>query len=252
MLAHLGLSDNSAETKDPLTVNSARFDRRDGEAAARIDRQLAREERARRSRRNALMLVVGTLVLGIALLAVGLIAWRNSSTAAAASQSRAVAAAPAASAAGQTEAVTPSAKRAATDTAAVAPSGPAAVTAPAVTAVAPSPKSARKPAAKQGGARKPQAQRVAAKPKVVSARHLSIAVGAAGYEPSRIEAPAGVPITLTVGKGEGCAAGFNIPGLGVHLDNSAGAATAKLGKLKRGTYTYVCSMGMVSGKLVVR
>jgi plastocyanin domain-containing protein len=89
-------------------------------------------------------------------------------------------------------------------------------------------------------------------PKAPSAQRVAIKIGTKGYEPDHIVVRAGVPVVLTVGKGEGCAAGFELGALGVHLDNSAGAATARLGALKPGTYTFTCSMGMVSGKLVAR
>ena len=85
-----------------------------------------------------------------------------------------------------------------------------------------------------------------------SVQHFAIAIGRAGYEPESITAQSGRSITMTVGKGEGCAAGFNMPKLGVHADNSSGPVTIRLGKVKAGTYIYTCSMGMVSGELVVR
>jgi hypothetical protein len=93
-----------------------------------------------------------------------------------------------------------------------------------------------------------------AEPKKASsaAQHFNIRIGGVGYEPSLVTASAGRPITLTVGKGEGCAAGFLMPSLGVEKDNSSGAVTIKLGRLKPGTYGFSCGMGMVQGRLVVR
>jgi len=93
---------------------------------------------------------------------------------------------------------------------------------------------------------------IAPRRRAVSLQHFKIAIGRIGYEPSSISAKAGSPVTLTVGKGAGCAAGFNMPELGVRADNSSGSVTIKLGKLKKGSYTYTCSMGMVSGTLRVR
>ena len=218
------------------------------DAAANIDRQLAREERARKARRNALLLV-GALVAGVALIAAGVFARRGSaaaSGAAATASPTTVAEAPTRAASANTAApATP----AATPTA-VAPTEaalvPAPAPAPAPAQAGPNPTTAKPKVAKKTVAAAP------APAKTPTTQHLSIAIGTAGYEPSRLTASAGAPIILTVGKGEGCAAGFNIPALRVHLDNSAGAATVALGKLKAGTYQYVCSMGMVSGKLVVR
>lgn len=90
------------------------------------------------------------------------------------------------------------------------------------------------------------------KPKTVVTQRLSIRIGESGYEPSVVRASAGRPITLVVEQGEGCAAGFLMPSLGVAADNSSGPATVKLGTLKRGTYRFTCGMEMVEGKLVVR
>jgi plastocyanin len=97
------------------------------------------------------------------------------------------------------------------------------------------------------------APKSAAKSKsAATAQHISIAIGQVGYEPSVVRAAAGRPITLTVGKGEGCAAGFQMPSLGVDKDNSAGSVSIELGVLRPGTYRFSCAMGMVEGKLVVR
>lgn len=83
-------------------------------------------------------------------------------------------------------------------------------------------------------------------------QRLSIAIGQVGYEPSALEASAKSPIILTVGQGEGCAAGFVIPRLGLELDNSVGPVTKNLGVLAPGDYRFTCSMGMVEGILRVR
>lgn len=94
-------------------------------------------------------------------------------------------------------------------------------------------KAATKPAAK-----KPSAQKV------------SIGIGGAGYDPSSVRVDAGRPVRITVAQGEGCAAGFYMPELGVEKDNSAGPVTFTLDALDPGTYTYTCGMGMVSGQLI--
>jgi hypothetical protein len=84
------------------------------------------------------------------------------------------------------------------------------------------------------------------------AQSVSVAIGAAGYQPSMLFVKAGVPVKLTVGKGEGCAAGFVISSLGLSVDNSAGPATLKIPALDPGKYVFTCGMGMVSGTLVAR
>jgi len=82
-------------------------------------------------------------------------------------------------------------------------------------------------------------------------QRFSIRIGSAGYEPSVVTASSDRPISLTVGRGEGCAAGFIMGSLGIEKDNSSGPVTIDLGKLEPGTYAFTCGMGMVEGKLVV-
>jgi hypothetical protein len=214
------------------------------ESVTQLDRELAREERLRASRRNVLVAAAAVaLVAGLVVGAVAL-ATRPASGRAApafATASSAVAAAPAAAPA-------PAGDLAASAKAPAGATAPRAARPP--TAAKPAPKAAPAAAAPKAPKRKP-----AAKTAVVSAgkvQRFTIAIGAKGYAPSRIVAKAGTPIVLTVGKGEGCAAGFDMPKLGVHIDNSAGSASAELGALKAGSYQYTCSMGMVTGELVVR
>jgi hypothetical protein len=102
-------------------------------------------------------------------------------------------------------------------------------------------KSASKPAAKP--ARKPAA--------APSKQHFAIGIGD-GYAPSIIRASSASPITLTVAKGDGCAAGFTIPELGIEKDNSGGPVTFSLGRLKAGTYRFACAMDMIEGRIVVK
>ena len=214
---------------------------------SQVARQLAREERARAARLRASLLAVGVLVAGAVLVGLGLFGLR-------ASQARP---APAVSG-GRASAASRSSLQPGADKVSARDAKPtvaAAAAEPQVPAEAKPPSVSDSPKKTKSAAPKPvmvKPPSTAQKPAAVRTQRLAIAIGAAGYEPSRILASAGTPIALTVGKGQGCAAGFNIPKLGVHLDNSAGAVTTKLGKLKAGTYTYVCSMGMVSGKLVVR
>lgn len=88
-------------------------------------------------------------------------------------------------------------------------------------------------------------------PKKPSLQRLSIGIGAAGYEPTVVRAAAGAPIRLTIAQGDGCAAGFLIPELGVSADNSSGDATVDLPALSAGTYRFTCGMEMVEGRLLV-
>lgn len=122
---------------------------------------------------------------------------------------------------------------------------PAVATKPSTEASKPAPKPApKKPAAKPAPAPKP-------KPAPPAVQRLTVGFGQYGYEPSSLTAKAGVPIKLTVGRGEGCAAGFLIPSLNIAADNSSGPAVIDLGTLKPGTYQFSCGMEMVTGTLVV-
>lgn len=79
---------------------------------------------------------------------------------------------------------------------------------------------------------------------------VSVNIGETGYEPSVLRVKAGAPIHLTIGRGEGCAAGFLIPDLGISADNSSGPTTVSLSSLEPGSYRFSCGMDMVSGTIV--
>lgn len=83
-------------------------------------------------------------------------------------------------------------------------------------------------------------------------QRITIRSGGSGYEPSEPQASADRPIVLVVGKGEGCAAGFYMPSLGIEADNSGGPVTLDLGTLEPGSYMFTCGMGMLGGELIVR
>jgi hypothetical protein len=216
---------------------------------SQVARQLAREERARAARLRASLLAVGALLTGAVLLGVGLVGLKASQArpAPVVAGARAAAASPNTTMPGADKVSALGARP--TAAAAGTAGAPQAPTEAKTTSVSNPPKTPESASPKPRAAKPPT---TAKKPAAVRTQHLAIAVGAAGYEPSRIVTSAGTPIVLTVGKGQGCAAGFNIPKLGVHIDNSIRAVTQKLGRLNAGTYTYVCSMGMVSGKLIVR
>ncbi len=90
------------------------------------------------------------------------------------------------------------------------------------------------------------------KAEATAPQKFTIDIGDTGYEPSVLQASSGSPISLTVAQGEGCAAGFLMPSLGISKDNSRGDVTFSLGKLKAGTYRFTCAMGMVEGRLLVQ
>lgn len=78
-----------------------------------------------------------------------------------------------------------------------------------------------------------------------------VGFGEYGYEPTVVRVKAGSPVQLTVAQGDGCAAGFLIPDLGISADNSAQAATISLPSMAAGIYRFTCGMEMVEGRLVV-
>lgn len=84
-----------------------------------------------------------------------------------------------------------------------------------------------------------------------SKQRFRIAIGSNGYEPGVVLASTGKPIELEVGRGEGCAAGFLIPALGVDKDNSHEPITVNLGTVPAGRYRFSCGMEMVTGTLIV-
>ena len=98
-----------------------------------------------------------------------------------------------------------------------------------------------------------EAKSVSKKPSTPApSQKYTINIGETGYSPAVLEASSESPITLTVAQGEGCAAGFTIPALGIEKDNSSGPVTFSLGRLKAGTYRFACAMDMVEGTIVVR
>jgi len=83
-------------------------------------------------------------------------------------------------------------------------------------------------------------------------QRVTVKIGTYGYEPSVVEVTAGTPIELTVGRGDGCAAGFLVPDFGIAADNSSGPVTLQLSALQPGSYSFTCGMGMISGEIVAR
>ena len=100
------------------------------------------------------------------------------------------------------------------------------------------------------------ANRAPSKPKPVTAtpktQNIKIDIGVTGYSPSTVTASAGSPISLTVEKGAGCAAGFLMPALKVAKDNTGGPVTIDLGRVPVGSYEFTCGMGMIDGTLIVK
>lgn len=214
---------------DRRAANPSRVEKED--AAAILQHRIERDERRALQRRRTLMLNAVAGLLGIALIAGGAFGFSRKASAEQAAyapvvqQQPIIAEAPVA-AAPDPEPAAPIKKPATKKVAEAEPVEPK--PAPAAPAVAPEKK---QPAG--------------------DTQRFTIRIGDAGYEPTAIKASSASKIVLSVGKGEGCAAGFLMPALGVSADNSGGQVTLALGRLKPGTYEWTCGMQMVGGRLVV-
>jgi hypothetical protein len=81
-----------------------------------------------------------------------------------------------------------------------------------------------------------------------------VSVGLVGgwYLPDRFTVKAGMPVTVVfTGRAEGCLAEPEFPELGVKASLASGTATVALGRLKAGTYTFTCSIGVNEGRITV-
>jgi len=72
------------------------------------------------------------------------------------------------------------------------------------------------------------------------------------YDPTVIEAKAGVPLEIAFGQGQGCLASVLIPAFNVNQDLTSGGAVVKLPAMEPGEYQFSCGMEMVFGKIVVQ
>jgi plastocyanin domain-containing protein len=72
------------------------------------------------------------------------------------------------------------------------------------------------------------------------------------YDPTVIEAKAGVPLEITFGQGQGCLASVLIPAFSVDQDLTSGGAVVRLPAMKPGEYEFSCGMRMVFGTIVVK
>lgn len=83
-------------------------------------------------------------------------------------------------------------------------------------------------------------------------QRIAVDVSRGYFDPTIINAKAGVPLEIAFGQGQGCLARVEFPDLGVDRDLTSGGATVSLPALKPGEYVFSCGMQMVYGKLVVR
>ncbi len=210
--------------------------------AGLMQRRIQREERRRQQKRQGAM--IAAMVLGAAVLLAGGVAALGHSAKPAVRSAQAAASRNAVAAAAPLPAVAATLPVVSAAPVAAPVAGPAA-------AVAKEPKVATATKTPRATPSQQPRRRVV-RPIAAAPQRFSIRIGRTGYEPSVVSASSKSPITLSVGKGQGCAAGFVMPSLGIQKDNSQGTVTFSLGKLKPGTYRFNCAMGMVSGRLVVR
>jgi hypothetical protein len=84
---------------------------------------------------------------------------------------------------------------------------------------------------------------------------IRVAVGRGGFEPARIEAPAGRPVTLALTRSAepNCATKIAIPAAGIVRDLPLGATTiVKIPAMPAAELSFACGMGMLHGMLVLR
>lgn len=80
---------------------------------------------------------------------------------------------------------------------------------------------------------------------------ISVDLSQGYYDPTVIEAKAGIPLEITFGQGQGCLAKVLIPAFSVDRDLTSGGAAVRLPAMKPGEYQFSCAMRMVFGKIVV-
>lgn len=82
---------------------------------------------------------------------------------------------------------------------------------------------------------------------------IHLGVSPSGYSPSRLTAPAGVPLAITLdGITGGDYYGFEMPTLNISANNNGQAVTIELPAQKPGTYPFSSSVGTIKGTLVVK
>jgi hypothetical protein len=83
-------------------------------------------------------------------------------------------------------------------------------------------------------------------------QRISIDVSQGFFNPTVIDATAGVPLEIAFGQGEGCVSAVLIPDFGVSQDLTRGGAVVKLPAMTPGEHSFSCGMRMQFGKIVVK
>jgi Cu+-exporting ATPase len=109
------------------------------------------------------------------------------------------------------------------------------------------------PAAIDGGGAAPAADGPSGVAVVSGAvQTISVDLSQGYYDPTVIEAKAGVPLEITFGQGQGCLAKVLIPAFSVDQDLTAGGAVVRLPAMQPGEYEFSCGMRMVFGTIRVK
>jgi hypothetical protein len=72
------------------------------------------------------------------------------------------------------------------------------------------------------------------------------------YDPTIIQAKAGLPLEIAFGQGQGCLSTVLVPSADIRQDLTNGGAVVKLPAMQPGEYEFSCGMKMVFGKIVVK
>jgi plastocyanin domain-containing protein len=83
-------------------------------------------------------------------------------------------------------------------------------------------------------------------------QRISVDLSQGFYDPTVIEAKAGMPLEITFGQGQGCLSSVLVPSAGIDQDLTQGGAVVKLPAMQPGEYEFSCGMKMVFGKIVVK
>jgi hypothetical protein len=83
-------------------------------------------------------------------------------------------------------------------------------------------------------------------------QRISVDASQGFWDPTIIQAKAGVPLEIAFGPGQGCMASVLIPDFGIQEDLTQGGATVKLPAMKAGSYSFSCGMQMVFGRIDVQ
>jgi plastocyanin domain-containing protein len=83
-------------------------------------------------------------------------------------------------------------------------------------------------------------------------QRISVDLSQGYYDPTIIEAKAGVPLEISFGQGQGCLSSVLVPDFSIDQDLRNGGAVVKLPAMQPGEHEFSCGMRMVFGRIVVK